>query len=86
MSLQVRVNQTYTKLPVREHYDADKDFPISATSVYEAEGVLDYFGMEDINTNPTKHLPPDQASAMSVTSAYEADQASATTAEKKHWL
>ena len=45
---------------------------MSFVSAYEAEAILEYSGIEDINSNPTRNLPPDWSSAKS--------------AEKKEWF
>ena len=58
-SLQDRIQRTNVKLPVKDHYDHDKDFAISFVDAYIVEAILDYFGMDDINSNPKRNFLPE---------------------------
>ena len=58
-SLQDRISRTNVNQNINEHYDADKDFVISVTDMYLVECFLEFFGMEDVNARPTKHIPPE---------------------------
>lgn len=58
-SLQNRISRSNVGENVNTHYDADKDFFISVVDVYIVECFMEFFGMDDVNSTPTKHIPPD---------------------------
>lgn len=58
-SLQERISRSNVNENVNEHYDADKDFFISVTDMYIVECLLEFFGMDDVNSKPSKNIPPD---------------------------
>lgn len=43
---------------MKDGYDANKDFIKSYVDAHIVEATLEYFGMESINSPPTKHQPP----------------------------
>ena len=53
-----RINRDSVNLTVTLAYEADKEFVVSYVDAYIVEGVIDYFGMEQENDEPTKHVPP----------------------------
>ncbi|KAH3840335.1 hypothetical protein DPMN_113782 [Dreissena polymorpha] len=55
-----RIFRTSVNENVNENYDADKDFIVSYVDAYIVEAVLDYFGMDDPLSSPTRHCPPSQ--------------------------
>ena len=55
---QERISRSNVSEDVKNHYDADKDFTVSVINVYIMECVLEFFGMKDVNSEPTKHIPP----------------------------
>ena len=57
-SEQTRIGRTSVDSDVRKAYDADKDFIVSFVDAYIVEAVLEFFGMEDVHSAPTKHAPP----------------------------
>ena len=56
---QIRISRTNVDPDVRKAYDNDRDFFISFVDSYITEAVLHFFGMEDIYSAPTRHVPPD---------------------------
>ena len=59
IQLQNLLNRTSVHENVTSHYDDDKDFFISVVDMYLVEFMLEFFGMDDIHSRPTKHQPPD---------------------------
>ncbi|XP_052066118.1 uncharacterized protein LOC127705808 [Mytilus californianus] len=57
-SLQDRLSRKNIGDNVNDHYEANKDFFISVTDMYIVECFLEFFGMEDKYSMPTKHVPP----------------------------
>ena len=55
---QTRISRSSVDPDVRKAYAADKDFVVSFVDSYIIEAVLEYFGMEDIYSAPSKHVPP----------------------------
>ena len=43
---------------MNEHYDADKDFFVSVSDIHIVEMFLEYFGMDDEFSQPTRNVPP----------------------------
>ncbi len=57
----IRISRSNVDSDVRKAYDADRDFVLSFVDAYIVEAVLEYFGMEDVYSYPTRHpLPSDQ--------------------------
>lgn len=56
----VRTNMINVSPKVKDSYDADKDFIKSYVDAHIVEATLEYFGMDNINSPPTKHQPPTQ--------------------------
>ncbi|CAC5417451.1 unnamed protein product [Mytilus coruscus] len=54
-----RIKRTNFKEDVNSAYDADRDFIVSFTDAHIIEMVLEYFGMETIHSNQTRHIPPE---------------------------
>lgn len=50
---------------VNEFYDADKEFIVLFVDYYVVEAVLDYFGMETVNSVPENNLPPSNMAEVS---------------------
>ena len=46
---------------VKQNYDADKDFFLSFFHAYIVEAAIEFFGMDDRNSIPTKHVLPPNA-------------------------
>ena len=44
---------------VKKAYDPDKEFFLSFVRGYVIEGILEFFGMDDVNSTPTTNKPPD---------------------------
>lgn len=57
-SLQDRIARTNVKAEVKTAYNQDRDFFISVTDAYIVECLLTHFGMTDVLSMPTKHVPP----------------------------
>ncbi|CAC5386827.1 unnamed protein product [Mytilus coruscus] len=57
-SLQDRLSRKNIGDNVNDHYEANKDFFISVTDMYIVECFLEFFGMGDKYSMPTKHVPP----------------------------
>ena len=55
---QNRILRTNVNENVNEYYDADKEYIISFVDSYIVEAVLDYFGMDTVNSVPGKNAPP----------------------------
>lgn len=53
------ISRTNVNENINTHYDADNGFFVSGVDRYIVECVLEYFGMPDINSAPTKHLQPE---------------------------
>ncbi|KAH3694232.1 hypothetical protein DPMN_081672 [Dreissena polymorpha] len=66
-----RIFRTSVNENVNENYDADKDFIVSYVDAYIVEAVMDYFGMDDPLSSPTRHCPLSQTQ---------------TKAEKQSWV
>ena len=58
-SLKERLSRSSVGTNVNEHYDADKDFFMSVTDIHIVEMFLEYFGMDDEYSQPTKNQPPE---------------------------
>ncbi|CAG2233873.1 Cilia- and flagella-associated protein 206 [Mytilus edulis] len=54
-----RIKRTNFKEDLNSAYDADRDFIVSFTDAHIIEMVLEYFGMERIHSNQTRHIPPE---------------------------
>ena len=57
-SLQNRISRSNVDSNVNTHYDAEKDFFISVVDVFIVECFMEFFGMENVNDQPTKNIPP----------------------------
>lgn len=55
---QQRIDRTNVKADAHKAYEADQEFFCSFVKAYIVEMILQYFGMEDINSQPTKHCLP----------------------------
>ena len=56
-SLQGSIYRINVNQNINGHYDADKDFVISVTDMFVVECLLEFFGMEDVNSQPTNNMP-----------------------------
>lgn len=52
------ISRTNVSENINAHYDADKDFFVSVVDMYIVECVLEHFGMVDVNSAPSIHIPP----------------------------
>ena len=53
-----RIQRKKVNKNVRAHYDPDREFFSSFFKAYLIEAVLEFFGMENRNSRPTRHVPP----------------------------
>ena len=58
---QIRIKRTNIDPDVRKVYDQDSDFFVSFVDAYIVVALLEFFGMEDVHSPPTKHIPPQDA-------------------------
>ena len=54
----MRIHRTNVKADAHKAYEADMQFFCSFVKAYVVEMLLEYFGMEDINSQPSRHAPP----------------------------
>ena len=58
-ALQNRISRTNVGENINAHYDADKDFFISVVDMHIVECFMEFFGLDDVNSVPTKNIPPE---------------------------
>ncbi|XP_061184242.1 uncharacterized protein LOC133192263 [Saccostrea echinata] len=56
-SLQNRLSRTKIGENLNDNYDSNKDFFISVVDAYIIECIMEFFGMDDQHSRPTKHIP-----------------------------
>ncbi|XP_070581644.1 uncharacterized protein [Ptychodera flava] len=57
-SEQKRIMRRNVNEDVKNAYDADENFTVSFIDAYIVEALLEFFGMENVNSIPTKNVPP----------------------------
>ena len=56
--VQERIHRKSVDPSALKSYDANKDFFLSFFKANLVEGAMDFFGMDNCNSTPTKHIPP----------------------------
>lgn len=60
----IKINRSSVHEDVKNHYDDDKDFIVSFVKSYIAAALMEYFGMQDMDSPLTKHKPPSDPSEL----------------------
>ena len=55
---QIRIGRKDVNPDIKKAYNEDKDFFLAHTDGYIIVAICHYFGMEDINSSPTRHALP----------------------------
>ena len=55
---QLRISRTNVKADAHTAYEADQQFFVSYFKAYVVEMLLEFFGMVDVNSPASKHVPP----------------------------
>lgn len=58
-NLQIQIQRTSVNGNVKSRFKAHEEFVFLVGKAYIAEAAMNYFGMQDLSSLPTKHEPPE---------------------------